>query len=371
MPESDPEISPPVTPTKILQVAGSSGGGVRHHVRDLAAALAPDHKVILAAPSGVIRPWIRGVRSTGLEVADRPRAADSAVVTKLRTLGRRADVVHAHGLRAGALAAVALTGLPTPLVVTLHNLPVGGPAVQAMSVALERVIARRADAVLAVSGDLVDRMRGLGARAVQRAIIPAAAVESPSTRAAADGSGPAAVVPREGPLVVTVARLAPQKGLDLLLDAAALLADRIPDVRWVVAGDGPRRLELQRAIEDEALPVTLLGRRDDVPELLRAADVVVSTAQWEGQPVWLQEALAAGAPIVATDVGGTREVTGPAARLVRYNDADALCAQIAAVLREPGVSEGLRRAARRRACELPGRDDARAQVLQTYAAVLG
>jgi glycosyltransferase involved in cell wall biosynthesis len=109
-----------------------------------------------------------------------------------------------------------------------------------------------------------------------------------------------------------------------------------------------------------------------VPALLAAADVVVSTAEWEGQPLWLQEALAAGAPIVATDVGGTREVTGPAARLVPAGSAEALSSQVTAVLRSTDAAEGLREAARRRAAELPRTGDVLEQLHRTYrAAMLG
>lgn len=348
---------------RVLQVAGSATGGTRSHVRELASGLALENRVILAAPADVARPWIPQLHSRLVEITDRPRPQDANAVSKLRAVGRRADVVHAHGLRAGALSALALAGLPTPLVVTLHNLPVGGPAVQAMAAGLERLVAGRAAAILGVSGDIVDHMRGMGARHVERALIPAPVRQAEPLDRGTLGLG-------EGPLVLTVARLAPQKGLDLLLDAAGLLADRVPGVVWAVAGDGPRREELERAVADEALPVRLLGRRDDVPALLRTADVVVSTAEWEGQPVWVQEALHAGAPIVATDVGGTREVTGAAARLVRYGDADVLVAQIAAVLREPRVRDGLRAAARERAGELPRAHDALAQVLDVYRSVL-
>lgn len=350
-------------PRRVLQVAGSSAGGTRGHVRELAAGLALEHRVILAAPEQVVRPWIRGVRPTVVDITDRPRAQDGAAVARLRALARRADVVHAHGLRAGALAALALAGRATPLVVTLHNLPVGGPAVQAVAAGLERLVASRAAAVLGVSGDIVDHMRGMGAAHAERALVPSSIPEPAPLDRAALGLG-------SERLVVTLARLAPQKGLDLLLDTAALLADRVPDARWLVAGDGPRRAELERAIADEQLPVQMLGRREDAAALLAAADVVVSTAQWEGQPVWLQEALHLGAPIVATDVGGTREVTGAAARLVPYGDPDALCAQIAAVLREPAIADGLRRAARERAAELPRAHDALAQVGDLYSSLL-
>lgn len=349
---------------RVLQVAGSATGGTRSHVRELSAGLALENRVVLAVPADVARPWIPGLRSRLVEISDRPRPQDAAVVAKLRTLGRRADVVHAHGLRAGALAAVALTGLPTPLVVTLHNLPVGGPAVQAVAAGLERVVASRAAVVLGVSGDIVDHMRGMGAQRAERALIPAPIRDGDPLDRASLGVG-------DAPLVLTLARLAPQKGLDLLLDVAALLDDRVPGVVWLIAGDGPRREELQRAIEDEALPVRLLGQRDDVPGLLRTADVVVSTAEWEGQPLWLQEALHAGAAIVATDAGGTREVTGTAARLVRYGDADLLVSQIASVLRESRVRDGLRSAARDRAAELPRAHDALAQVRDVYRTLVG
>lgn len=353
----------PVEPgLRILQVAGSAAGGTRGHVRELAGGLAVDHRVILAAPNEVVRPWVHGVQSRIVDITDRPRPQDAQVVSRLRALGRRADIVHAHGLRAGALSALALAGLPTPLVVTLHNLPVGGPAVQAMAAGLERLVAGRAAVVLGVSGDIVDHMRGMGASRAERALVPAPQRPAGELDRAALG-----VLDR--PLVVTLARLAPQKGLDLLLDTAALLADRVPGAVWLVAGDGPRRDELAQVVADEALPVRLLGRREDVPDLLAAADVVVSTAEWEGQPLWIQEALHAGAPIVATDVGGTREVTGPAARLVPYGEPDLLCAQIAAVLREPRVADGLREAARRRSAELPRAHDALAQVLDVYRSV--
>jgi glycosyltransferase involved in cell wall biosynthesis len=241
---------------------------------------------------------------------------------------------------------------------------VGGPAVQAMAAGLERMVAGRSAAVLGVSGDIVDHMRGMGAQRVERALVPAAVRTEPPLDRATLGLAP------EEQLVLTLARLAPQKGLDLLIETAALLADRVPTARWMVAGDGPRRAELERIIDDEALPVRLLGQRSDVPALLATADVVVSTAEWEGQPLWLQEALHAGAPIVATDVGGTREVTGAAARLVGDDDPDLMCAQIAAVLREPRVAAGLRSAALARAAELPRAHDALAQVLAVYRTVI-
>ena len=99
-------------------------------------------------------------------------------------------------------------------------------------------------------------------------------------------------------------------------------------IRILVAGDGPLERELAARITAEDLPVDLLGRRQDVPDLLRRADLVLSAARWEGQPVALQEALLAGRAIVATDAGGTRWVTGTAAHLVPVGDAEALAAAV-------------------------------------------
>ena len=364
---------------RIVQVCGSSGGGVGRHVREVAAALAADNDVVLAGPEAVVEGVERPVRTVVVDITDRPRPGDQAVIRHLRMIAAGADVVHAHGLRAGALTALAISSLGSRerrpgLVVTLHNLPVGGPRVQAISSVLERLVARRADVVLGVSSDLVERARERGAVDAERALVPAPPRREPVPLDAArrrevgldDDGGSRA-------LVLTVARLAPQKGLDLLCDAAALLAadGGEPAVVWAVAGDGPLAPELEERVETEGLPVRLLGRREDVPDLLAAADVVVSTSAWEGQPLGVQEALAVGAAVVATDVGGTGEVTGDAAVLVPYGDAQDLAGAIRALLADPERRATLQAAARERAATLPTLPDVLAQLEAVYSRVLG
>src|SRR5699024_1125544 len=227
---------------------------------------------------------------------------------------------------------------------------------------LLRILARTADTVLAVSPDLAEAARRAGAGDVRHAVIPApapadpvsadpvSADREPSAPGAAAGSAarPAAdggegIAPLE---ILVIARLAPQKGLPDLLDAAAVLRDG-PPVRIRVAGDGPLHEELSARIRAEHLPVELLGRRDDVPALLAAADLVVSAARWEGQPVSLQEALRAGRAIVATDAGGTRWVTGEAAALVPVGAPAALAAAISS-LAAPAARRAAEAASRRR-----------------------
>ncbi|GGB96593.1 glycosyltransferase family 4 protein [Cellulomonas carbonis] len=337
---------------RVLQVLGSSAGGVARHVAQLAdAGSTRGWRVVVAGPTGVrdaVAPR-GGPPFAPVEITDRPGRGDVGSVRRLRRLAVGADVVHAHGLRAGALVVLAVQGLRRRprVVVTLHNLPVGSRLVRATAQVLWTVVGRGADVVLGVSGDLVALARAHGARRAERALVPAPPLRPAAPRASTRA---ALGVGEDTNLLVTVARLAPQKGLDVLCDAAGALD--LPDVLWLVAGDGPLEAEVASRVAAERLPVRLLGRRSDVADLVAAADVVVSTARWEGQPLNVQEALALGAPLVATDVGGTAEVTGNAAVLVPP-DGGAVAAAVRSLLADDDARAGLGRAAAQRATTLP------------------
>ena len=222
--------------------------------------------------------------------------------------------------------------------------------------------------MLGVSTDLVDRMDQLGARRTGLAVVAA----PPAREAHRDRFAVRAElgVPDGAALAVVTARLAPQKGLDMLLDAHRELLGEDLDLVTVVAGDGPLRASLEARIAEEGLPVRLLGHRTDVPDLLAAADVVVSSAVWEGQPVGLQEALHAGAAVVATDVGGTAAVVGDAALLVPPGDPVSLSRAIRDVVRYGSVRDDLRSKAVERSGHLPTEQDALEAALAAYASVL-
>ncbi|MGG5259773.1 glycosyltransferase family 4 protein [Phycicoccus avicenniae] len=352
---------------RVLLVMGTSAGGVGAHVRGLARLLAGDgHHVVVACPAEAADRFRLAEHATPvpLEVTDRPHPVrDARAVRDLADLVRGADVVHAHGLRAGALAVLATARTRVPLVTTLHNAAPTGRVTGAVYAGLERVVARGSAVVLGVSADLVRRMDALGARHTGLAVVPAPPFAAP-TRDRYAVHAELGIDARTS-LAVVLARLAPQKGLDLLLDAHRDLADL--DLLTVVAGDGPLREPLQRRIDTEGLPVRLLGRREDVPDLLAAADVVVSSALWEGQPVGLQEALHAGAAIVATDVGGTGAVVGDAAVLVPGGDAVSLSRAVRDVVVHGGVRDDLRSKAVERAAHLPTEAEALAAALDTYA----
>jgi glycosyltransferase involved in cell wall biosynthesis len=351
-------------------VLGTTSGGTGRHVLMLAGGLAKlGHRVLVVGPRSVEERFgfgAAGARFAEVRVSDRPDPVnDLRAVLAIRGLTRGADVVHAHGLRAGALAGLAgpvRRGRPR-LVVTLHNALTAGGTVGAVYGVLERIVARLADHVLVVSPDLGERMRTLGARDVRPAVVPAPAPR-PARRASAEvraelGAG-------ERPIVLTIARLAQQKGLESLLDAAAGPWPGGREPLFVIAGEGPSRAALQRRIDDERLPVLLPGNRDDVPDLLAAATVAVWASRWEGQPLSLSETLMAGRPVVATAVGGVPELVGDAGVLVPYGDVDALRSAVHEMITNPEAAARWAAAAARRGAELPGEDDAVRSALDVY-----
>jgi glycosyltransferase involved in cell wall biosynthesis len=434
---------------KVAFVLGTSAGGTGRHVKMLAAGCAARGLTVeVFGPPQTDRAF--GFTSVGapppspaspsaqvgfaaVDIADRPRLlADLRAIVRLRGLveAGRADLVHAHGLRAGALTAVALafarrrSGALIPLVVTVHNAPPEGALTGAIYRVLELIVARNADSVLCVAPDLEQRMRTAGARRVARAVVPAptvaltadapspagdvsaetrAASGSPAAPPAGEAPSPAGDVSAEtraasgspagppvgeaasssadvsaetrkasaagprGPVVLAVGRLAAQKGFGTLLAAAALWQDVRPEPVLVIAGEGPLEAELRGQAAALGLTVEFAGPRSDVSELLAAAAVFVLPSAWEGQPLILQEAMRAGVPIVATRAGGTPALVGEdAAVLVPPGDPERLASAVRAVLAEPVLAARLRAAALARANVLPAEADAVAAALAEY-----
>lgn len=393
--------------TRVLELSAQAAGGVRAHIRQVSQLLAKDgHQVLLAGPSNVISPADDAVggaclRTYQINIGARPSGADLKALRQLKQLAATAQVIHAHGLRAGALAVLAAKRLPAAkrprVVVTLHNLPVGSAPTRLVGKALHLVVVKGADYVLTVSPDLLEKAKQLGLEAGEIAVVPApargcvdcagtASSETDfGTTASLDpasgpgaGSGPgigsgsgvdtgsgcassSAASSKAAPCLLTIARLAPQKGLDLLLEAATLIKQRGIDFTWLVAGDGPLKAQLNQQIDDAALPVKLLGRREDIGALLSQADVVVQTSYWEGQPLTLREAMQAGRAIVATDVGGSAYTLAGCGQLVEPQ-AGPLADAVVAVISDPKRRETLEAASRAAVAKIPGETQLREQL---------
>jgi glycosyltransferase involved in cell wall biosynthesis len=142
-------------------------------------------------------------------------------------------------------------------------------------------------------------------------------------------------------LALCVARLQPEKRVELFIEAATAARRLQPQLRAIVAGDGDGRRALERLAAGTG--VELLGVRHDVPDLIAAADVVCLTSDSEALPMSILEAMALARPVIATDVGGTPDQVedGVTGFLVPAGDADAIAEALQAVARDPAAARAL------------------------------
>jgi glycosyltransferase involved in cell wall biosynthesis len=217
---------------------------------------------------------------------------------------RRPDLVHTHTAKAGALGRVAAGIARVPAVVhTFHGHLLHGyfsPLVTRAVITTERTLARRTDRLVAVGARVRDDLlaAGIGRTEQYTVIPPGIQLPPPPSRAEARQR---LGLPHDATVVASVGRLIQVKRPDRMLAVAALL----PDVTFVVAGEGPL---LDRTREDAPGNVRFLGWRSDVETVWAAADVALLTSDNEGMPVSLVEAALCGTPAVATDVGSVAEV---------------------------------------------------------------
>ncbi|MEU1495536.1 glycosyltransferase family 4 protein [Streptomyces sp. NPDC005776] len=348
---------------RTVQVLGGGSAGSSAHVGSLAAGLiARGVQVTVCAPAALDRAY--AFSATGAGFAPVPRRSDPAALAALRAACAGADVVHAHGLHAAVRAALALGGRRIPLVVTWHTRAHAEGARRRLLHLLERRVARSAAVVLGVSSDLVDRARRRGARDARLAPVAVPVPRDPA--AVPEGKVRAELGAVERPLIMAVGSLVLHHGYGTLLDAARMWRRLDPVPLLVIAGEGRERAMLRRRIKAEDLPVSLIGSRTDVPELLAAADLVVLPSRWEARSVLAQEALRIGVPLVATAVGGVPELVGNAAELVPYGNAEALARAVARLLADPAERDRLAAAGLRQAASWPTEDDTIAQVLSVY-----
>lgn len=292
-----------MTDMTALQLLGPSTGGIRVHVATLAAGL---EELGTSAPVVGPRGVMDGLGPQAGEVPVPEGLSVSGLVRARRALRPwrgRADVVHAHGLKA---AWTALAGRPRrPLVVTVHNVVLDESAGRGARVlrSLERRVLARADRVVALTTSMAGELEGVVPASRLRVALPASSPPRP-VRSAAEVREELGVAPT-APLVVCAARLHPQKDLPTLLRAWVLVAGARPDAQLRIVGDGPQEAELASLVERLGIGASarLVGRVPRAVDHLAAADVAVMTSIWEGASIVLAECTQLGVPVVSTPTG--------------------------------------------------------------------
>jgi len=311
-------------------------------------------------------PFTHQAASLGATVVDWQRwlPADLAAPWALaRALKQHAiDLVHCHAPIAAIWGRAAARFAGIPAVVSVH-LPMdqyhgSGQGLRArlgrwLYTGIDSALNRGLGTPLVFVAESVRReqiARG-HARSAQTRVV-STGVDLPSYPALPDRARLRAELGRapEAVVLVCVGRLEPQKGQDVLLQAAAQLAEQRAAFELWLVGDGPQRLALEKQVNAAGLAdrVTFWGFRADIPRLLGAADVFVLPSRYEAAPIALLEALAAGLPVVASRCGEIPSWIEDQREglLVEPEDAAALAAALAEVLLQPARREQLAQAAR-------------------------
>jgi glycosyltransferase involved in cell wall biosynthesis len=257
------------------------------------------------------------------------------------------DVVHSHLFGSNLWGASLGTIAKTPVIVAHeHGQSYHQPV---RRIAYSRLIARTADVILCVSGADRDRMIELqGVSPARIRLLPTGIPDL--VRGDGRKFRRAAGISDDAPVIVVVANLRQEKALQDAIAAAGQLRPTLPELRLLIAGDGPERARLEAQISAEQLEdtVTLLGTRHDVPDILAASDVAMLSSEREGMPLSILEYMAAGRPVVATAVGGVPDVvTSETGILVPPHDPRALASAAATLFAHPIKRRAMGVAARR------------------------
>ena len=340
----------PVPRKVVFFVESKSFGGTEQVVLNLLRSL--DHKlwqpILFHHPELGIAPLLQGVSELGIPSESVPRfdhgnlpRAAAHFFRKLRSHGPA--IFHAHltwtlGCRT-ALSVASFTRRNAVLA-TLHLFTeVDNPR----TILTQRALALRVDRYIGVAQHVAQRLRETLHLPASKVDVVPNGIPVSKYRVTTNTELRAQLAPRgAGPIVLTVARLEDcHKGISWLLKAAVL----VPEAKFVIAGDGPDRERLQNLAAELCVQhrVVFLGFRRDIAELLSCCDAFVLPSLFEGLCLVLLEAMAAGKPVVATDIAGTNEVIIPdeTGLLVPPANAEALAAAIKRVLHDPSLAARL------------------------------
>lgn len=318
-------------------------GGPERQMLGLALALPDEHRSIFMSYSerGLCRPFLERLSREGFEAielrhnAPRMSSAVKEVTGHLRRF--RADVLCCHGYKPDIFGLLAARRVGIPAVAVSRGWTAATLKVRLYDW-LDRLSLHAMDRVVCVSEGQAAKVRRIGVSERHIVVIPNAVdahrfgPREPRVRQQLESLFPKK--PRW--LVGAAGRLSPEKGFDVLIDAASLVVKQNPNVGFVIFGDGPLREELAARAARQNLGECFVmpGFHGDLDRFLPCLDAVVLPSFTEGMPNIVLEALAARVPVIATDVGGTPELVedGVTGRLVAPGDRTMLAERINGLL---------------------------------------
>jgi glycosyltransferase involved in cell wall biosynthesis len=337
---------------RVLEIAGNAiVGGMEKYVERLVASLPADRfEITCVCPFE--SPFAETLRTLGADVFITPVRDDPAwssiVSTAALVRARRIDVMHAHLSNAHVLASLVSGLTRVPVLVTIHGRTLPLIDIEAYRLHRSRFSVVCQNALL--------HALSLGVSEADVELIP----NGVDTARFIVKSGDAWLQRKlqlapEVPLVGFVGRLSPEKAPARFLQMAAQLHTSHPELHFAMVGTGPLRAALAARAARMHLQehVHFTGALDDMPRVYSNLQLLVMTSESEGRPLALMEAMAAGLPVVAPDVGGIAEIIvhGHSGILVPPHDTDALVYAVQELLDDSGRATRLGQAARKRACE--------------------
>lgn len=351
------------TPIRLMKIVPTLlCGGTENQAITLARSLHEQGFSLEVACLRRIGPFVKELSDRGIPLSDYPIpgfcsfAAVAQMAAFARRMARqRTHVVHAYNFYGNVFGILPSRLAGTPVVIA--SIRDKAVYLTPMQKRVQRFVCRFADCVLVNAEDVKDWLTSEGYDPAKIVVIPnGVELDRFSERPDPDRVRRELGIAPGAPLVIVVSRLTRQKGLEPFLEAAHTLAPRFPDARFVIVGyadpadrkyeDSLKALTAQLGLTDR---VIFTGLRRDVPALLAGATVSVMPSLNEALSNVLLESMAAGAPTVATRVGGTPEAIVDEATgvLVEPGDPSALAAAITRLLQDPALARRLGDAARK------------------------